>query len=243
MKVHQNNIVTWIVLLVFFLLLTGSINTSKLSIDGILYSDNNFAHHTPEVVQGINSDVEKIGYEQVQLIKKYSDGFGVDFKLIMAIIKHESQFDQNAISARGAIGLMQLMPLTSNEISILLNNHSTDSLEENIRNGVYYFSKLLDLFSDLDTHNRICLALAAYNAGPSRIYDAQDLAAYMGENPADWSVIQRALPLLSKRFYSLHRSVWSDGRPPNGYFGSWRQTIFYIEKVIKSYQEYQIEIG
>lgn len=204
MNVNLQNIVTWFVLTVFFLLLTGSINTPKLSIDNILSSNINPAHHAPEIVQEINSVIEKIGYEQFQLIKKYSDGFGVDFKLIMAIIKHESQFDQNAISARGAIGLMQLMPLTSNEITILLNRRIADSLEENIRNGIYYFSKLLDLFSDLDTHDIICLALAAYNAGPSRVYDAEELAAYMEENPKDWSAIQSALPLLSKRFYLLH---------------------------------------
>lgn len=238
-----NKIIDWFVLIVFFLLITGLTNAPRLLIDNIQSSRIDPSHHYPQIVQGINSFQGEIGEEQFHLIKKYSDGFGVDIKLIMAIIKQESRFNKNAISERGAVGLMQLMPPTLNEISVYLKRHNVDSLEENIRNGIYYFSKLFNLFSDLDVHNRVCFALAAYNAGPSRVYDAQDLAAYMGENPTDWPTIQGALPLLSKRFYSLHQSVWTNGKPPSGYFGSWKQTILYIENVLKSYHKYLKEIG
>ena len=80
------------------------------------------------------------------------------------------------------------------------------------------------------------LALAAYNAGPSRVYDAQELAAYMGEDPSSWRAVAKALPLLSKRYYSLHALVWNDARPKYGYYGSSRQTITYVDRVMNSYE-------
>lgn len=155
----------------------------------------------------------------------------LDWRLIWAIIKQESQFDPNAVSARGAQGLMQIHPSTQQDFGM----DSLDVFEpmRNIDVGVSYFSKLYSLFEKANEADRICLALAAYNAGPSRIYDAQELVAYLGEDPLSWRAIQNALPLLSKRYYTLHRSVWDGGKPRYGYFGGWRQTISYVENVLK----------
>ena len=174
-----------------------------------------------------------------KLVRRYAKEFGVDFRLILAMIKHESQFDEDAVSERGAQGLMQIMPVTHSELSEELDVEDPMLPEANLRAGVYYVAKLCELFKDANAHDRVCLALAAYNAGPSRIYDAQELAAYLGENPRSWSSIRTVLPLLSKRYYSLHHSVWSASRPPNGYFGSSRQTIRYVENIMKTYQSYR----
>lgn len=160
----------------------------------------------------------------------------LDWKLIFAIIKQESQFNVHAVSPMGAQGLMQLHPSTQRDFGM-------DSLEafqpfRNIDVGITYFSKLYSLFDKAEEPDRTCLALAAYNAGPSRIYDAQELAAYLGENPLSWRAIQNALPLLSKRFYTLHKSVWEGGKPRYGYFGGWRQTISYVENVLEYHKIY-----
>lgn len=160
----------------------------------------------------------------------------LDWKLIFAIIKQESQFNTHAVSPMGAQGLMQLHPTTQKDFGM-------DSLEafhpfRNIDVGITYFSKLYSLFEKADEPDRTCLALAAYNAGPSRIYDAQEIAAYLGENPLSWRAIQNALPLLSKRFYTLHKSVWEGGKPRYGYFGGWRQTIYYVESVLNYHKIY-----
>ena len=133
---------------------------------------------------------------------------------------------------------MQIMPVTETEISNELALKDIHLSKENIRAGTYYFARLLDLFPDSKPEDRLRLALASYNAGPSRVYDAQELAAYLGENPCIWSSIQTVLPLLSKRYYSLHRAVWSEGKPPKGYFGSWRQTTAYVENIMKTYLSY-----
>ena len=171
-------------------------------------------------------------------LKAYSSDYGVDYRLILAMIKQESQFDENAVSEKGARGLMQIMPVTNSELSAELDLQETQLPHQNIITGIYYFSKLYDLFNGAEREDRLRLALAAYNAGPSRVYDAQELAAYLGENPSRWSAIQHTLPLLSKRYYSLHESVWGDIKPPAGYFGSCRQTTGYVDAVMKNYAQY-----
>ena len=179
-------------------------------------------------------------WDQFQNVKECADEYHIDWQLILAIIKQESQFDQDAVSWRGAQGLMQLMPVTNVELSNELNLSVARLPEENIRVGVYYFSKLLDLFKLAPPEDRYCLALAAYNAGPGRIYDAQELAAYFNENPNSWSTIRHLLPLLSKRYYSLHQLIWKDGKPHNGYFGGGSQTIAYVGEVMNTFHSSKI---
>ncbi|MDR2066296.1 MAG: lytic transglycosylase domain-containing protein [Endomicrobium sp.] len=98
-------------------------------------------------------------------IYEYSNSFNVDPILIKAIMKKESNLNVNAISSKGAVGLMQLMPKTAREISkeLKVPNLSISSLKEpktNIMFGVYYVSKLLNHYN-----NNLILALSAYNAG------------------------------------------------------------------------------
>ena len=181
------------------------------------------------------------GFEQVnfEAVKHYAAMYGIDYRLVLAIIKQESQFDGQALSERGARGYMQIMPVTDSEIRGELDLTDLELPAENIRAGVYYFSKLYALFPGAGECDRLSLALAAYNAGPARIYDAQELAAYIGEDAGNWTSVESILPLLSKRYYSLHQTVWAGGRPPSGYFGEAHQTIDYVHSVLKNYAAYQ----
>lgn len=86
--------------------------------------------------------------------------FGVDKSLVKAVIHAESGYDPNAVSAKGASGLMQLMPNTARSLKV---GNSFDPAE-NIRGGVRYLRFLLDTFKGDEA-----LALAAYNAGLSRV--------------------------------------------------------------------------
>jgi len=96
--------------------------------------------------------------------------------LIGAIIYAESRFDPDAVSPRGALGLMQIMPETGAWISRQLDVSpptETDlhNVDLNVRFGAWYLRYLLDRFGDLRT------ALAAYNAGPSNVERWQASAA------------------------------------------------------------------
>ncbi|MBN1881799.1 MAG: lytic transglycosylase domain-containing protein [Deltaproteobacteria bacterium] len=92
--------------------------------------------------------------------------YAVDPSLIKAVIKTESNFDPNAMSNKGACGLMQLIPETAERFSV------TDIFDprQNIYGGTEYLSYLLNLFKG-DTE----LALAGYNAGENAVikYDNQ----------------------------------------------------------------------
>ena len=183
--------------------------------------------------------LSELKHDDIEFINQFSNEFKVDNRLIFALIKQESQFDKEALSDRGAVGLMQIMPATNLEVNEELHIENAPLLKGHLRAGIYYFSKLLNLFKNGSSDDRLRLALAAYNAGPSRIYDAQELVAYLNENPNSWTSIRNALPLLSKRYYSLHQSVWEGGKPKNGYFGSSRQTIMFVENIMRIYGEFR----
>ena len=184
----------------------------------------------------------KMDGEYFSALRKYASEYGVDYRLVLAIIRQESRFDPEAVSDRGASGMMQIMPVTNAEITSQLEILDPGHPSENLRAGIYYFAKLARLFKNASPDDQMALALAAYNAGPSRVYDAQELAAYMGEDPSSWRAVAKALPLLSKRYYTLHSLVWNDARPKYGFYGSSRQTITYVDRVMNSYETLRADI-
>lgn len=103
------------------------------------------------------------------IIKQASKRFGVEPSLIKAVIKAESDFDHKALSNKGAQGLMQLMPGTSNDMAV----QNPFNPEENIFGGTRYLSLMLERFK-----NDLSLALAAYNAGPERIDEHSGLPPF-----------------------------------------------------------------
>ncbi len=95
-----------------------------------------------------------------EIIEAAARRYGVDSRLIRALIKAESDFDPRAVSKKGAQGLMQLMPETAARLQV----KDTFDPRENIHGGTRYFSQLLKRFN-----NDTALALAAYNAGPESV--------------------------------------------------------------------------
>lgn len=94
------------------------------------------------------------------IIKSLASEYGVDISLVKAVIHAESGYNPNAVSPKGAQGLMQLMPRTAQGLKV---SNSFDP-KENIRGGVRYLRFLLDTFN-----GDVSLALAAYNAGLTKV--------------------------------------------------------------------------
>jgi soluble lytic murein transglycosylase-like protein len=80
-------------------------------------------------------------------------------RLLEAVAYVESRMNPNAVSAKGAQGMMQLMPQTAAELGV-----DASIPEENVRGGADYLRKMVTMFG-----NNVELALAAYNAGPSAV--------------------------------------------------------------------------
>lgn len=174
-----------------------------------------------------------------KIVRKYSDKYGFDWRLILAIMKQESRFEHTAESYRGAYGLMQIMPVTQLEMAERLGVENTTTPYNNIRAGIFHLRTLYRVFEGLPEDDRLRMSLAAYNAGLSRILDAQDVVRFLGDDPNSWKAVRDALPLLSKRYQSLHKSIWEAGMPRGGHFRGWRQTTTYVESIIRFYDEYQ----
>ncbi len=94
------------------------------------------------------------------LITEASERFGVSFPLLKAIIKAESDFDPRAVSKKGAMGLMQIMPQNFKPLGLKDPFNPT----QNINAGARYFRQLYDRFD-----GKLALSLAAYNAGPAAV--------------------------------------------------------------------------
>jgi len=157
-------------------------------------------------------------------------------------MRHESRFTEDAVSRRGAFGLMQIMPATQLELAGKIGVHETATPSNNIKAGIYHLQQLYRSIDAPDEENHIQLTLAAYNSGLNRLLDAQDVAAYLGDNPGSWDAVKAAFPLLSKRYQSLHRNVWQSGKPRAGYFTDWHQTTNYVETVMGFYGNYQVAL-
>lgn len=109
----------------------------------------------PHTSSGLSSTTRTHG-EFEPIINVYAKAYGVDKALVKAVIHVESGYNPNAVSPKGAMGLMQLMPKTAQGLKVA---NSFDPAE-NIRGGVSHLRFLLDTF-----RGNVRLALAAYNAG------------------------------------------------------------------------------
>ncbi|KRD26845.1 lytic transglycosylase [Acidovorax sp. Root267] len=105
-------------------------------------------------------------------LRAASSKHGVDYELLQAVIATESGFDATAVSPKGAVGLMQVMPATANRFGVSTDAKRTveQKLADpavNVPTGTRYLRHLLDLFP-----GRMDLAVAAYNAGEGAVQRA-----------------------------------------------------------------------
>jgi membrane-bound lytic murein transglycosylase MltF len=120
------------------------------------------------------------------LIKEYTEMIFplIDWRIIKCQVNQESAFNPNAVSPCGALGLLQLMPGTAQEMGI----KNADSLlypETNLATGIKYLKIQYDHFGEIPTHEeRVKFALGAYNGGRGYLNVAIKLS--IPANPFYW---------------------------------------------------------
>jgi len=163
------------------------------------------------------------------LVRKYSDRYGFDWRLVTAQMYQESKFDPKAKSHVGAKGLMQLMPRTAKAMGV----KNTSDPAHSIKGGIKYMDWLRDRFdSSLPISERLWFTLASYNAGAGHVHDARRLARQLGYDPDRWfGHTEHAMLALSKKEYARKaRFGYVNGREPVNYVRDIRQRFeAYVE--------------
>lgn len=134
------------------------------------------------------------------LIEEHAARNVVSADLVRALIQAESAFNPRAVSSKGAMGLMQLMPATAAEHGVL----DPFNPAENIRAGVKYLKQLL-----VSYEGRVELALAAYNAGPGAVKKVRRQGASLSRDPE----LRRANP---EHRHGHQRRATQTGLPDGG---------------------------
>ena len=161
------------------------------------------------------------------LVKKYANQYGQDWRLITAQMYQESKFDPKAVSWVGAQGLMQVMPRTGQQLGFV----NLQDPRESIHAGVKYMHHLINRFDHkLPIQERIRFALASYNVGYGHVLDARRLAREKGWNADHWfGHVERAMRLLSQpAYYKRARYGFCRGNQP----------VHYVENIQSFYDAY-----
>lgn len=154
------------------------------------------------------------------LIEEETKKYNLNPILIQSLIRQESAFGVKAVSTSNALGLMQMIPPTAAEVAQRLNlkivlPEDMYLPEVNIPMGTFYYQTLLDEFQ-----NNVPLALAAYNAGPSR------LKIWLKSRKETENLMSIVAP-------EIRDELWYDELP-------WSETSFYVKAILRNILLYRI---
>ncbi|EQA71709.1 transglycosylase SLT domain protein [Leptospira noguchii serovar Panama str. CZ214] len=135
------------------------IQSKEQTFDSILKAEREKSISNFEKEKSFGKDLKNIEPSLSKIIHQESEKNNLDPRLVQSVIKAESNFKTDAVSPKGAIGLMQLMPSTADSLGV----EDPFDPAENVAGGTKFLSDLLNKYKNLDH------ALAAYNAGPSAV--------------------------------------------------------------------------
>lgn len=167
------------------------------------------------------------------IIKKGAENLGWDWRLLASLVYKESRFDTTATSYAGAVGLLQLMPVTLERFGVENPNDPLESL----MGGVNYL-KYLDKFwreRIPEANERIKVILASYNIGHGHVEDAWKLTLKYGGNTQTWESIARFLQMKSDPKY------YNDPVVRSG-FAKGHLAVNYVDDIMILYDSYRVLI-
>lgn len=196
--------ITFIGILTLFL--SASAITSYADI--YKYVDDNGVTHFTNISRGkgyrkiISENKTRPKKDYDRIITGKSSKYKIETAIIRAVITAESNWNPGAVSNRGAIGLMQLMPSTAKDMQVI----NPFDPEENIEGGTRYLRHLLNRFN-----GDIELALAAYNAGPARVEKSGGVPSI----PETKQFVKKVLSIYKgksgKKRVRIYKLIYNDG--------------------------------
>ncbi|MEM1180837.1 MAG: lytic transglycosylase domain-containing protein [Acidobacteriota bacterium] len=148
------------------------------------------SYHEPQLRDSVLADLPYAG-----MIRRTAERHGLDPLLVAAVVETESHFNPLAVSHRGAVGLMQVLPSTA-----ALEPEALAEPSLNLEAGARYLRYLIDRYQgDLE------LALAAYNAGPANV------RRYGGVPP--FRETRQYVERVLARYFAHHQNVWLGSEP------------------------------
>ena len=165
------------------------------------------------------------------LLRVYADTLGWDWKLLAAVVYQESKFQIEARSARGAAGLMQLLPHTARHFGC---NNALDP-EQNIRAGVGMLLAVRNRYTKIaaNPEELTKFTLAGYNAGTGRLRDCINYARHLGVDISRWENIAAVIPDMQ------HDSIAALDTIKYGRFQGGAETVSYVRKVRRYHERYK----
>lgn len=164
------------------------------------------------------------------IVKLYANNIEWDWRMLSSLIYQESRFDPDAGSWVGAVGLMQMMPATAEEMGVKNRKDPND----NLNGGTKYLQHLWERFDNIpDAEQRLKFTMASYNCGYGHVLDAQRLAAEKELDTLTWddNVELMILALSSPRNYNK----------PGIRYGYVRgiEPYTYVQQIFERYNHYE----
>ena len=195
--------------------------------------DYTFADKSRLLSQMVNKDEWVISTYDA-MMQSIGEQEGQDWILMSAIAYHETRFREDLTSQKGAIGLMQIMPIVGRQFNV--DTESIADTETNIRLAgklLRQIEKTLKLDPSTAESDRMSIILACYNGGIGHVTDARRLAKSNGENPNSWEVVARYLRL------KADPAIYESELVRYGKFSGSSRTEAYVRDVMKRYEFYR----
>ncbi len=165
------------------------------------------------------------------MMRRIGEEEGQDWILMSAIAYSESRFKSGLISKRGAVGIMQIMPIVGRQFNVDVEQIADP--ETNIRLAgklLKQIDKTLKIPVSTPYNDRISIILACYNGGIGHVSDARRLAKSNGENHNSWEVVARYLQM------KADPAIYESELVHHGKFSGSRQTEAYVREVLHRYE-------
>jgi membrane-bound lytic murein transglycosylase MltF len=171
-------------------------------------------------IKNVLAETDKARYaDTVRFFEKYATQYGFDTLMVVAQGYQESGLDQNLVSHRGAVGIMQLLPSTAADKSVGIPD--IKSADNNVHAGIKYMRWIRDTYfndGSVDDINKTLFSFASYNAGPNRIRGLRNKAAERG----------------------LDRNIWFRNVEIIASEDIGRETVDYVSNIYKYYAAYKL---